>query len=420
MDILAIILLVISTLGWAACFILSTVWMYKILARKGYHYPHIVFLLIPGGMIAVTVVLILLVVVLAYKQLSAIDTTKITGILLFSLVFYAPLLASAGLFALILHEVPLKQRLGPRKVPFLYRGASILLIVASIVSPVVFLVVFHLSIVNSLRLLAPLTTAALACSYLAYRAAAPDLDETLRADTRPSVLYLRTFKDEERLFARPPRGARDVLSQYFNRYSHSPNKLYQTFEEFFTVSIRTRLGPFVALGNPEDSLPPLGAGRTYASDETWKKEVERLAKDALCILAPVSQSESLEWELGHLMRSGLLKKLFILTPPSASQPLTSPLVRLIDFLIRLLTVESIEKWKRREAMPWEDFRAALAKLGYILPITDPGLGSIVAFDRTGNATTIVQGVGTADEYLEAIAMRLSQAHESIPSCKSVK
>ena len=414
MDILVIVLFVISILGWATCLILSAVWMYKILDRKGYHYPHIVFWLIPGGMITVTVVLILLVVGFAFKQLSAIDTTKITGMLLFSLVFYAPLLASVGLFALILREVPLRQRLGPRKVPFLYRGASILLIVASVIVPVVTILVFHQSIVTALRLLALLGPSALVCSYLAYRAAAPGLDETLRADTRPPVLYLRTFKDEERLFARPPRRARDVLSQYFNTYSQSPNKLYQTFEEFFTDSIRTRLGPFVALGNPQDSLPPLGAGRTYASDETWQKEVVRLATDALCILAPVSQSESLEWELDYLRRSGLLKKLFILTPPAASQPLTSPLARLIDFFIRLLTVESIEKWKRREAVPWEDFRAALAELGYIFPITDPGLGSIVSFDRTGNATTIVQGVGTADEYVETIAMRLSQAHESTP------
>jgi len=70
--------------------------------------------------------------------------------------------------------------------------------------------------------------------------------------------------------------------------------------------------------------------------------------------------------------------------------------------------------QEKEAVSWEDFRALLSSLGYTLPVTDPGLGSIITFDRTGNAKTLVQGVRTADEYVEAIAMRLSQIHESLP------
>ncbi len=412
MVVLSIILFLINILGWTACLMFFIVRMCNALSKKGYRYPHIFFTLISLGMTIVPVGLILLVGVLAYKQLLVFDTT---WVIVFLLVLYASLFVSFGLFAFIVRRfVPTRPRTGPRKVPSHYHGVSILLYVLSIASPVVFLVVLHLSIVNSLRLVSPLLTGALVFSYLAYRAAAPDLDETLRADTRPPVLYLRVFKGEERVFARLPRRARDVLSQNFNRYSRSPNKLYQTFEEFFTDSIRTRLGPFVALGNPQDSLPPLGAGRTYTSDNTWQEEVKRLATDALCILAPISQSKNLKWELGYLRQSGLLKKLFILTPPAASQPLTSPLARLIDFFVRYLTIDNLEKLQEKEAVSWEDFRALLSSLGYTLPVTDPGLGSIITFDRTGNAKTLVQGVRTADEYVEAIAMRLSQIHESLP------
>src|SRR5437667_11860987 len=98
MDVLAIILLVISILGWVACLLLSTAWMNKILDRKGYHYPHIVFWLIPGGMITVTVVLLVLGVVAVGGQLLAKNTTILTVLSIVSLVFYVPLLVSFGLF----------------------------------------------------------------------------------------------------------------------------------------------------------------------------------------------------------------------------------------------------------------------------------------------------------------------------------
>lgn len=408
MDVFSIILLVMSIPSWAVCILLFTFRMNSVLDKKGYHYPHVVFWLIPGGMITVTTLLLVLAVMTVDGQLLLKSTTLFTHLL----VFYAPLLISVGLFAPIACLVPRRRRRGPRKVPSVYHGASLLFYAASITSPVLLLVVFHVSFLNSLRLISPLWIMAASCSYLAYRAAVPGLDETVRTDTRPAVLYLRPFQDEGRIFARLPRRARDILGQYFNRYAPSPNKLYQTFEEFFTESIRSKLGPFVALGNPQDTLPPLGARRAYFSDQTWQKEVEQLATSALCILAPVSQSKNLKWELDYLRKSGLLTKLFILTPPATAKPLTSPLARLADFFIRLLTVQSLEKWNVRETASWEDFRVLLIKLGYTLPVTDPGPGSVVTFDMMGNAIPLVQGAGTAEEYVKAIATRLSQARES--------
>jgi hypothetical protein len=224
-------------------------------------------------------------------------------------------------------------------------------------------------------------------------------------------LYLRPFNEEGHVFAELPRRARDVLRQYFKARSPEPNKLYQTFEEFFMDSVRTRLGPFVALGNPQDSLRPLGAARTYIPDEGWQEELKRLVAEARCILTPVSQSRNLQWELEYLREAGLHEKLFILTPPGTSAPSSSRFARVSNFLIRFLVAGSTEKWKRMESVSWADFRAALAGWGYNLPDTDPGLGSVVAFDMAGNSVTLVQGVVTAGEYVEAIAMRLSQAPE---------
>lgn len=40
------------------------------------------------------------------------------------------------------------------------------------------------------------------------------------------------------------------------------------FEQYFHGSIEISLGPFVALGSPEDYVPPHGAVRHYATDET--------------------------------------------------------------------------------------------------------------------------------------------------------
>lgn len=48
-------------------------------------------------------------------------------------------------------------------------------------------------------------------------------------------------------------------------------------------------------------------------------------------------------------------------------------------------------------------------LGYTLPITDPGPGSVIGFDESGRGLVVTSGAQTAHDYAMAIARGLGRA-----------
>ena len=96
------------------------------------------------------------------------------------------------------------------------------------------------------------------------------LDKALASDTRPPVLYVRVFKEEERPFG-------DV-TQPFWLSPIARSSMVTSLERYLTRAVERELGPFVALGNPEDIVEPLeGAARKYFAAEEWRAEFQRLA-----------------------------------------------------------------------------------------------------------------------------------------------
>src|SRR6516162_10976057 len=89
-----------------------------------------------------------------------------------------------------------------------------------------------------------------------------------------------------------------------------------TFEQYFRSAVAASVGPSVALGNPEDYIPPEGAFRLYAKDSDWKDRLDDLTKRASWILVEIGSSDALGWEFDHLRREGLQQKVFIITPPA--------------------------------------------------------------------------------------------------------
>ena len=65
----------------------------------------------------------------------------------------------------------------------------------------------------------------------------------------------------------------------------------------------------IAIGRPGDRLPPLGAARTYVSDDEWQREVRRLSSDAQAIVVRAGASSGLEWEIGMLLQQEEPEKL---------------------------------------------------------------------------------------------------------------
>jgi hypothetical protein len=180
------------------------------------------------------------------------------------------------------------------------------------------------------------------------------IEQVLKSDPRLPVLYLRPFAAEGMPFLLRAAGS-----------GRSSRIESITFEKYLAGEIRKRIGPFVALGNPEDYLPRGGAVRTYADDEGWYEYFERLAGRAACIVMLVSESDNLHRELTFIHREGLQRRLFIFTDP-------------------------IQKSGAIFESRWGHFAENLGKLGFELG-DDPGRGAVVTFDSGGKAVVLVRG-----------------------------
>jgi hypothetical protein len=101
--------------------------------------------------------------------------------------------------------------------------------------------------------------------------------DVMRHDSRAPVLYLRPFGAEVDLSAEE-RTLKRIMDK--------------------------EVGPLVAVGNPEDALPPLGAARSYERDfagsgKTWQVHVrEMLLRSSLVFVVP-GHTPGLGWEIAQ-------------------------------------------------------------------------------------------------------------------------
>jgi hypothetical protein len=119
----------------------------------------------------------------------------------------------------------------------------------------------------------------------------------LRArDPRAPVLLLRAFQDDSLALGRRFLGRRVTLEQ--------------------VVAKETQfVGPCIAIGEPGEKLPPLGASREYLEHSDWKAVVQTLIGEAALILFYLGSGASLEWEFQTVMAAGARNRLLALTPP---------------------------------------------------------------------------------------------------------
>lgn len=75
-----------------------------------------------------------------------------------------------------------------------------------------------------------------------------------------------------------------------------------------------RRGPFVAVGAPDEPLPPLGAPRTGDGTDTWKSALQRWSDIAQLIVAVASATMWVRWELDRLIERRHLDKVVLLMP----------------------------------------------------------------------------------------------------------
>ena len=129
----------------------------------------------------------------------------------------------------------------------------------------------------------------------------------MKKDTRPIVLYLRSFQDDSKIKIRARAANGRILLE---RLVKIP------FEEVVTDHL-WGYGPVLAIGNPQMKSKPalLGAARDYVDDSTWQQKVSDLIHDAAMIVVVAGGTEGLAWEIDTIARLGSIWKLVLLFPP---------------------------------------------------------------------------------------------------------
>ena len=123
----------------------------------------------------------------------------------------------------------------------------------------------------------------------------------MRADTRPPVLLLRSFKDDQARLR--PIGFLSLLQLRRSRLEEAVGR---------EVGI---LGPFIAVGTPGESLPELGAHRAYLGDGEWQHAVLDWIDRSRIVLMIAGTTPWVAWELRALRDAAALTKLLLLLPP---------------------------------------------------------------------------------------------------------
>ncbi|MEH6622342.1 MULTISPECIES: hypothetical protein [Dietzia] len=144
-----------------------------------------------------------------------------------------------------------------------------------------------------------------------------------KSTTAEEILLLRAFDDDHKRVQTTyaDRGAIGILT----------GGSRMRFEELIAAIVQTE-GNFVAIGRPDERLPPLGAARTYWDDDEWQLAVEHTAASAKLIVLVAGTTEGLRWEIQKLKEWGFLEKCLFLVPPGRASETIDRVERLCDEL----------------------------------------------------------------------------------------
>lgn len=202
------------------------------------------------------------------------------------------------------------------------------------------------------------------------QAVQPSLEAVRARDARKPVLLLRSFADDG--------------IEMNHRFATRIGDVEQTrrFEQQLAGMFEA-FGPLIAIGQPGEELPQIGAARGYRTEAEWQSEVIRWIDEARFIAMIAGPTEWVRWELGRVLEMGRLRHLLILLPPTIEQ--RAP--RWANVLDALAGTR------------WHSALAALDTGGLLLVLLRPD-GTVLAMRRGGKAPPY------ADDYQVAVAIAL--------------
>ncbi len=132
---------------------------------------------------------------------------------------------------------------------------------------------------------------------------------TVLSDSRPSILFLRSFRNDQFLLSH-----RDSIV-----WSMFGGALGRTKVEHMLVEEFSCYGPVVAIGRPGSKFLPFGASRLYVESQKWQEVVKDLAHRARYIVLVKDLSDGVKWELDLVVADDrLMKKAIFLQPSNSS------------------------------------------------------------------------------------------------------
>ncbi len=137
--------------------------------------------------------------------------------------------------------------------------------------------------------------------------------EALRNDMRAPILYLRSFVDDGRKIY-----GDDHAWKAVERLFYSSGLLARLGGESVEQVLAQTLGgtgPFIAIANPKETLPMLGAARARLTDETWQSAIVDWVQMAQLIVQVAGDTKWVRWELQTIMANASGSKLVLLFPP---------------------------------------------------------------------------------------------------------
>jgi len=127
--------------------------------------------------------------------------------------------------------------------------------------------------------------------------------EAQRRSSKPPLLFLRSFQDDERF---------RVGTYIFGSVLSA--KLGGVALEEVLVSVLQEDGPVIAIGRPGERGRPIGAARSYHSDDEWQAVIEERIEFAQCIVALVGPTENIAWEFTRVRHLEATRKLLLIFP----------------------------------------------------------------------------------------------------------
>lgn len=123
-------------------------------------------------------------------------------------------------------------------------------------------------------------------------------DKVLSEDTRRPVVYLRSFKDD----------------QITSRAIGDPGfPVFYTEEENLMSSLKD-FGPCIAIGQPREKLPDLGAARLYLDDSAWKEKVRELLISSKLVVLRAGATPNFLWEVEQSIQNANPMNIILLIP----------------------------------------------------------------------------------------------------------